>query len=290
MRPGGAAPLSKLIGSLSRRDGPGQLSATVTEEWMQGRTTFGGLSAALALAASRDLLGPAVTMTRPLRSAQVSFVGPTVGDVATSASMIRQGKSMSFVRGEVVGERGALATSASFVFGGALSSRLESSRASDRMLLPTAPAELPPPESCPDFFAGQTRRPAFSAQFESRLARGGKPGTASHATEHFLWVRHQGWADGGGVGGVARDVALLALADVAPPAMLAGLAAPAPCSSVTWLLNMLHPAPTSAADGWWLLRSAAEHLRDGYSSQDMTVYGEGGQLVMSGRQLVAIFT
>ena len=42
-------------------------------------------------------------------------------------------------------------------------------------------------------------------------------------------------------------------------------------------------------DGWWLLKSIAEHGRDGYSSQNMEVWNSYGQLVIAGRQNVAMF-
>ena len=41
--------------------------------------------------------------------------------------------------------------------------------------------------------------------------------------------------------------------------------------------------------GWWLLHSEAEGARQGYSSQQMRIFGRGGALVVSGRQLVAIY-
>ena len=45
-------------------------------EWMQGRTAYGGVSAALALdAVMRDHPGDA-----PLRTAQIGFVGPVGGE------------------------------------------------------------------------------------------------------------------------------------------------------------------------------------------------------------------
>jgi len=45
----------------------------------------------------------------------------------------------------------------------------------------------------------------------------------------------------------------------------------------------------STDEGWWLMRSAAEHARDGYSSQDMQVWNSRGELIITGRQNVAIF-
>jgi hypothetical protein len=45
----------------------------------------------------------------------------------------------------------------------------------------------------------------------------------------------------------------------------------------------------SEAGGWFLLRQKAEHASQGYSSQDMVVYGRGGRPVLAGRQNVAIY-
>ena len=54
---------------------------TVPDNWLQGRTAYGGFSAALALHAAQksDLDLP------PLRSAQVSFIGPLSGDIVIRA-------------------------------------------------------------------------------------------------------------------------------------------------------------------------------------------------------------
>ena len=53
------------------------LTAVIPDTWMQDRTAYGGLSAAIALEAairSQDDLPP-------LRSAQIAFVGPLAGEV-----------------------------------------------------------------------------------------------------------------------------------------------------------------------------------------------------------------
>lgn len=55
----------------ARTEGDGTIY-TITEEWMQGRTTYGGLSAALCLAGTLS----AHADLPPLRSAQVAFIGP----------------------------------------------------------------------------------------------------------------------------------------------------------------------------------------------------------------------
>ncbi len=82
-----ATPFSVLM---SRVDASGGESRVlVPEDWTQGRTLFGGLQAAIGLKAMRSLVPEA-----PLRSLQVTFVGPVPGgEVRASARVIRSGKS-----------------------------------------------------------------------------------------------------------------------------------------------------------------------------------------------------
>ena len=61
---------TELLGSLNR-GAEGRIDATIPETWMQGRTTYGGLTAALCLEGAIALVEDL-----PVRSAQVAFVGP----------------------------------------------------------------------------------------------------------------------------------------------------------------------------------------------------------------------
>ena len=83
-------------------------------------------------------------------------------------------------------------------------------------------------------------------------------------------------------------VGLLGLADMPPPALLPMFEDFKPVSSMTWSMNFL-TENIATQDGWWLLKSIAEHGRDGYSSQNMEVWSSHGQLVIAGRQNVAMF-
>ena len=65
---------------------------SITEDWSQGRTIFGGLIAALANDAMRSL----IPKDRPLRAVQVVFVGPNApGDVSFEPSILRAGKAVT---------------------------------------------------------------------------------------------------------------------------------------------------------------------------------------------------
>lgn len=242
-------------------------SLTIPADWMQGRTTYGGLSAALCYETARR----AFADLPPLRSALVSFIGPAGGAVEGRAAMLREGKSVRFVEADLRGEKG-LAARAAFAFGASRAS------AFNAVYAPAPPMRAP--DDCP-VYMGEGVGPHFTQHFDTRLLKGARPVSASAEHDHFIWVRHKdGEADG--------LAALIALADMPPPAVMPMFSEAAPISSMTWMVNILADAPRTE-DGWWLLRSRAENASNGYSSQDMLVWNRRGELVVAGRQSVAIF-
>lgn len=256
---------SSLIDSASFADD--RLSLTIPDGWMQGRTTYGGLSAALCLETALR----SFTDLPPLRSATIAFIGPAGGPVEGRAKLLRRGKSVSFVEADIASDKG-IATRGAFAFGGARESALERS-------FSPMPA-LPAPEQCeplmPEGFG-----PAFVRHFEARLAKGARPISGTDGHDLFIWVRHKEGSDD-------SLPALLALADIPPPAVLPMFTKPAPISSMTWMVNFLTDRPATR-DGWWLLQSRADNVSQGYSSQDMLVWNRDGELVIAGRQSIAIF-
>jgi len=91
----------------------------IPADWHQGRTAYGGFSAALALSAAMKLGG----VMPPLRSAQVSFVGPLSGAVTARAKVLRSGRNATWVAAEIAGE-GGVGLTATFVFMGPVDSAL----------------------------------------------------------------------------------------------------------------------------------------------------------------------
>jgi acyl-CoA thioesterase len=251
------------------RDG---LRADIPDAWKQGRTAYGGMSAALCLVAARDALAE----DRPLRSALISFVGPAAGAVAVTAEPLRSGKTATSVRARLTGEPG-IGTEAIFTFAAPRPSKLAVQAAG----LPHG-VEAPPPEAQGgDFPFGA---PQFTANFQLHPAAGGTPpfsGDAS-APPMRLWVRHKDPASRSGL------EALVCLADALAPAITTAMGDFAPLSSMTWMMDMLDD-DLSTAEGWYLLQSRADHARDGYSSQAMTIWSADGRCLAQGRQMVTVF-
>lgn len=257
---------SDLLDSLTQLSGE-TWSVNITDNWLQGRTTYGGLSAAVCLRGVENSY-PGLP---PLRSAQINFIGPVAGNVRVNTKIMRQGRSVTYISAEMFGEKG-LATHAVFCFGATRESRLNEDF--------TRPPTVPDIDESSDFFDAGFG-PSFAKNYDCKLAKGGHPISGSEHSEHFIWVRHKDKQ--------ATDMAaLLGIADMPPPAVLPMFKEFAPISSMTWMLNFLSE-DLSTEDGWWLMRSAAEHARDGYSSQDMQVWNSKGELVVTSRQNVAVF-
>ncbi|MBB5686587.1 thioesterase family protein [Sphingobium boeckii] len=239
------------------------LDVTLPETWMQGRTAYGGVSAALALTAAQGVADD----LPPLRTAQISFIGPLSGDVSISAETLRRGRTAAFIDAEVRSEAG-LGMKAMFVFMGDQPSHI------DHEAMP-APAIFPDPAPVPKSVGAAK---FFFQNFEYIEAASDTP-----KSELLRWVRLKARD------GVDPMVALLAVADALPPAALGLATEKGPVSSMTWLVNMLAARPDTT-DGWWLLKSATEYARSGCSSQTMAIWNADGVPVASGMQSVAIFS
>jgi acyl-CoA thioesterase len=227
----------------------------VTDDWKQGRTTYGGLSAALCLEAALK----AVPDAPPLRSGQFAFVGPAAGELSIETRILRRGKSTLFMSVDLVGEQGP-ATHGVLTFGAARESAVSYSQ------VPFP--DVPPAADCEPFFP-QGGGPGFVGQFEVRIAGGARP-LSGQPPEYLLWIRH-------------RDPAARSLA-----ALVALVPKFGPISTMTWSLDVVG-LPAEDDDGWRLLRSRAETISDGYSTQEMMLWDAGGRPLILARQNVAVF-
>ncbi len=240
------------------------------EDWAQGRTLYGGMTAALAYEAVRR----AHEDLPPLRAAQVTFVGPAAGRLQFSSALLRRGRSSAIVAADCANEDGPAAR-ATFVFGAPRASNV----AHDFLPMPQV---APPSADAPFRKEGEGVRRGFWNNFETRLASGGRLyDTSAPRPEFTIWTR---FLD---AGGADATTALLALADCLPPAAMVHFPQPAPISTMTWAIDLVRAPP--APDGWFLLASSSEHAGDGYSLQRMALWSEDGTCLAVGRQAVAIF-
>ena len=74
----------------------------VSDDWLQGRTCYGGLISTLAVRAMRDLAGTTWPAGASLRSLQTCFVAPvSPGEVRIDVQLLRQGRNVCQVQAQV---------------------------------------------------------------------------------------------------------------------------------------------------------------------------------------------
>jgi acyl-CoA thioesterase len=238
----------------------------VPETWHQGRTAYGGFSAALTLSAAM-LAGGKLP---PLRSAQISMVAPVFGEVEVRVRLLRRGRNAVWLAARILRER-ELAFTATFVFMGPVDSALH---VNDR----PAPEGLVAVDKAQGFV--NERGPSFLGHhFDVRFAL---PRVETKRREQCWWVRARDRQ------GLDPMVELLLCADALPPGVMSLLTPKTPVSTMQWQVNLLTPAPVTR-DGWWLLRSTGDYAEMGCSSQRMAIWNAEGAPMLAGMQSVALF-
>jgi len=258
-------PFSVLMSRVDASSGAARVD--VPEDWLQGRTLFGGLQAAIGLAAMRT-----VVPDSPLRSLQVTFIGPVPGGpVEARARVLRSGKNTTHAEARLVDGDNTLAYMIG-VFG----------RARDSVIR-VVPAQ-PPVDSAQPFEmryrAGVV--PSFTQHFRARWMRGGPPYTG--ATDHDN-VIELGMRDAG----PASEMHVVAMADFIPPIALSFLKAPVAAASLNWMLELLRDDVAALPLDGWRIDAHLVAAEDGYTHQSLELWGPDGSPVALGRQTMVVF-
>jgi hypothetical protein len=256
-----------LLGQMAKTDG--HYHVTVGPDWMQGRTLYGGISAALCLRAVRM----AYPNLPALRSALIAFAGPSAGDVFIQPNMLRQGKSAAFVTADLTSEVG-FGVHATFCFG--------TSRVSAKRQVVLEMPSLPTPDDVYRPMPKDRPRPLFTDHFDMRVAKGGMPLSGAADADICWWLKaldsHEDFA----------EATLLALADAPPPAALSLFDSFTPLSTMTWMVDFLSD-DSSSPDGWYAANLKSEAIADGYSAQNSYLWTSDGKPLLACRQTIAIF-
>ena len=258
-------PLSVLLSRIQARDGESTLE--VPDDWLQGRTLFGGLQAIVGLAAMRTLAPDA-----PLRSLQVTFLAPVPGGPVTArAQVLRSGKSATHVEARIVDGDKTLAVMVG-VFG--------LPRPSAVALRPVQPVvALPKPIDIPRI-PGVT--PAFTQHFKARWIVGALPWSGVAQPDNVIELAMRD-------SGNATESHLLAMADYIPPIALSYLKTPVSAASLTWMLEPLLEDVSSLPLEGWRLDAQMTAAHSGYVNQSLVLWGPGGVPVALGRQTMVVF-
>lgn len=247
----------------------------VDGSWGQGKTTFGGMSAALALTGIERDFSPKV----PLRSLSIHFCGALVTeqpyDVQTRE--LKSGRSISHLQAEVI-QNESCATVVTACYG--------NRRDSDVVVEPeTIPVGTPGSGTQLGYIAGIT--PEFVRHIDFRYVSGGLPFSNSEDNHIHGWMRFQDSA------GPMTEAHLVALIDAWPPTTLQKLKSFAPCASITWSLEFMNSpqdgdTPLTAGD-WLYYEAEIMEAHGGYAHTTAKIYRTDGTLLALSRQLVVVY-
>lgn len=256
-----------------KAEADGRYSGTISEDWCQGRTAFGGLLATAAVRAMADRIAP----ERRLRTVSITFAGPVAsGPVELRLEPVREGSALSFMRAEII-QQGRPRTLVCAGFGRQRATRLA-------VAAPDAPAVAAPDTVAPMPDIPELT-PRFTQHFDYRWTGPHAPFSAAPQPVLQGWIRARDQAPLDGAG-------LLSLIDAWPPPLIARAAGPLPMSSVSWQVNLLQPPPPEGlpAERWWLFEGRCQAADQGYSDSAARLWDAEGRLVAFSRQLVAEFS
>jgi acyl-CoA thioesterase len=262
----------QLLNSVQAGDQLGRYSVEIDAAWMQGRTTFGGLTAALIIHAIQQQ----VPADRALRSLSVSFIGPVpVGAHEIRIRTLREGGSVSHYHGEMVCD-GEVTASLSAAFGKSRDSRLSVS--GPRMPNVPRPAELQPMPNNPNALG-------FLTLFDLRFVSGAPPFSNAEKPDFSLWLSFLEDTP-------STLAAIVALADVPPMPGINMLRPAGAGSSLSWYLEFPNPVVDSEAgdsSAWLFYDYRAQSAADGYFHNYATVWSENGTPILYSRQVATLF-
>lgn len=248
---------------------------SVNPSWGQGRTLFGGLSAALAY----EKISQKLSSNRPLRSIAINFSGQALADIPFSISeqVLSNGKSISQINGQLL-QNDRIVTQVCACFGIERDSEID-----------IAPEKIDLPEIGSNqrlnYIKGIT--PEFVQHFEFEYCKGQFPFTNSPLNELAGWIRFKE------PGQSFTESHLIAMIDAWPPTILQKLKKLAPCATISWNLEIVQPLSLLElplkADDWLYYEAEIKQAHHGYVHTEAKVYAPDGTLLALSRQLISVY-
>jgi acyl-CoA thioesterase len=261
--------LAQILASFERRNDGYRISAGA--DWLQGRTLFGGLVAALANHAMRQKLPE----DRPLRALQVVYIGPNgAGDVEFVPSVQREGKAVTLASctARSAGEVSMTATA-----------MYAAPRESILNFRPVPAIVVVQPDQLVDVSAS-SGMPGFTQHYHQRWARGAPLFSRATDSSMSVFVRYRNEP-------IARttETHALALMDAIPSPALALLDKASPASTLSWTLEILDHQFSFGIDDWWRLDAHVDAAADGYVVHTSHVINPAGRVAAISRQVVVVY-
>ena len=246
---------------------------SINQEWEQGRSIFGGLTAALVLV---HLESNNSLIDFDLRTVNIHFCGPTVADVPCTFrhKVLSRGRSVVQMEGQLV-QNGEVKTQIIACF--------TVQRTSNINFRVPAKKFLSNPDEATTISYDKTNLPAFVQYFDLRYSHNNPPFSGSKDSLIAGWMRLSELKES------LSDAAILCLIDVWPPAILPMLKQPAPTSTVTWNVEFMRPRVKVPISDLLYYECSAIEAGQGYAHTEGKIYHSNGELLALNRQMVALY-
>jgi acyl-CoA thioesterase len=245
---------------------------SIPKEWSQGRTAFGGLSAAMLYSAAKEY----VEEDRLLRSMTTNFVGPLLFDVPfqINIEIVREGKNVSQLLARAV-QDDKNCVLVQFCFAKARQSKTAVKNNDQHNMATPKKAKFIPniPKVTPKYFR----------HYDLAIDSGGLPFTGKKISHYYGWMRFKKPPQ------KISDAHIISMIDAWPPTLIQQLRWPAPASTVSWNLEFIYPHSVCAPSDWFAYKEDTRQAADGYGHTEATMWDIHGQVIALSRQITTVF-
>jgi acyl-CoA thioesterase len=250
----------------------GKTPMHVQDDWMQGRTVYGGLVAAMALKSMRAHVSP----ERKIRSLFISFIGPLDAEpFHIQTRQLRSGKSVTTVESRIIQNNTICCTSLG---------NFGADRDSQIQIPPVNRPNMPDFSSAFELPYIEGLTPGFTRHFDYRWAMGEFPFSGKGGQEIGGWINFREHTD------CFTEEWLVALADAWPTPVLSQLTEPAAASTMTWSLGFVHLDRTTCSENdWWAYHCTVDSAERGYVHERSAIWDPEGHLAVFSLQTNTVF-
>lgn len=248
----------------------GNSAVNLSSDWMQGRSGFGGLVAALVYESMREQL----TGSAPVRCLQISFVGP-VDDSALeiSSEVLREGRNVSHVLGRGM-QNGVTKVLVQGSFGVSRESVLLVEP--EKLVLSGDVTKANKMPYIKDVIPEFTKH--FNFQYLTPFPFMGAVSTYLEGMVCFAKAPSR-----------ITEAHILGLVDSWPPTTLPMMKSACAASSLSWTIEFVQPSPRLGVEEFALYRADVVDSRDGYGYARAKFANSEGELIAISQQTVTHF-
>ncbi len=238
--------------------------------WTQGRTLYGGLTAAMLLKALEVKVDPA----KSLRALNIAFSGPTFPeqDFSIQTELLREGKSIAQWQARLI-QNDVVCVQVQAVFGLPVKSELEINSFCAPDIGGLDKARFYPSENAPGFIH----------YFEMGQSQGEPPLAGGNSLKLGGYMKFREKPESMGI------CHLVAAIDVWPPATMMQMKTLKAGSTVNWTMQFPQPLPVMDASVFLEYQASIEFSRDGFGITHAKVWNSHGELLALSQQTLIVY-